>query len=40
MGNCGVGFAPVRPGDKEREALLKLVEAVEDIPQVSSILLL
>ena len=30
MGNCGVGFAPVRPGG-ERE-LIKLMEGVEDIP--------
>ncbi len=30
MGNCGVGFAPVRPG-RERE-LIELMEGVEDIP--------
>jgi N-acyl-D-aspartate/D-glutamate deacylase len=30
MGNCGVGFAPCRPGDHER--LIKLMEGVEDIP--------
>lgn len=30
MGNCGVGFAPVRPADHER--LIKLMEGVEDIP--------
>ena len=29
-GNCGVGFAPVRPGD--REALIGLMEGIEDIP--------
>ncbi len=30
MGNCGVGFAPVRP--TEREFLIGLMEGVEDIP--------
>ncbi|MHB1912874.1 MAG: N-acyl-D-amino-acid deacylase family protein [Acidimicrobiales bacterium] len=30
MGNCGVGFAPVRPEDHER--LIELMEGVEDIP--------
>ncbi len=30
MGNCGVGFAPVRPTDHER--LIELMEGVEDIP--------
>jgi N-acyl-D-amino-acid deacylase len=30
MGNCGVGFAPVRPG-RQRE-LIELMEGVEDIP--------
>ncbi len=30
MGNCGVGFAPVRPG--RQEFLIQLMEGVEDIP--------
>lgn len=30
LGNCGVGFAPVRPGDEG--ALIELMEGVEDIP--------
>jgi len=30
MGNCGVGFAPCRPA--EREMLIRLMEGVEDIP--------
>jgi len=30
MGNCGVGFAPVRPED--HDALIDLMEGVEDIP--------
>ena len=30
MGNCGVGFAPVRPSD--HDALIDLMEGVEDIP--------
>ncbi len=29
-GNCGVGFAPVRPGDQKR--LVEMMEGVEDIP--------
>src|SRR5687767_3934704 len=30
MGNCGVGFAPVRAGTEEK--LIELMEGVEDIP--------
>ncbi len=30
MGNCGVGFAPVAPDNRER--LIQLMEGVEDIP--------
>ncbi len=32
MGNCGVGFAPCRPGD--RDVMIELMEGVEDIPGV------
>lgn len=32
MGNCGVGFAPCRPGD--REDLVHLMEGIEDIPEI------
>jgi len=32
MGNCGVGFAPCRPAD--RDNLIRLMEGVEDIPGV------
>jgi N-acyl-D-aspartate/D-glutamate deacylase len=30
MGNCGVGFAPCKPADRDR--LVELMEGVEDIP--------
>ncbi|MDZ7781999.1 MAG: amidohydrolase family protein [Halioglobus sp.] len=30
MGSCGVGFAPVRPADRDK--LVRLMEGVEDIP--------
>ena len=33
MGNCGVGFAPVRPD--ARDFLIELMEGVEDIPGVA-----
>ncbi|MDP3175642.1 MAG: amidohydrolase family protein [Phenylobacterium sp.] len=32
MGNCGVGFAPCRPD--ERDMLVELMEGVEDIPEI------
>jgi len=32
IGNCGVGFAPCQPD--QREMLVKLMEGVEDIPEV------
>jgi N-acyl-D-amino-acid deacylase len=32
MGNCGVGFAPCKPEDRER--LIYLMQGVEDIPEV------
>ena len=32
LGNCGVGFAPCHPG--QRDMLVKLMEGVEDIPEV------
>ena len=32
IGNCGVGFAPCRP--EQREMLVQLMEGVEDIPEV------
>lgn len=33
MGSCGVGFAPVRAGDREK--LIRLMEGVEDIPGIA-----
>src|SRR5690348_5850816 len=33
MGNCGVGFAPVRPD--AHELLIELMEGVEDIPGIA-----
>jgi N-acyl-D-aspartate/D-glutamate deacylase len=33
MGNCGVGFAPAMPGDRDR--LIELMEGIEDIPGVA-----
>nr|WP_047169881.1 amidohydrolase family protein [Sphingomonas sp. Y57] len=32
MGNCGVGFAPCRPED--RDTLIHLMEGIEDIPEL------
>jgi N-acyl-D-aspartate/D-glutamate deacylase len=32
MGNCGVGFAPCRPESRDR--LVKLMEGIEDIPEI------
>lgn len=34
MGNCGVGFAPVRADAHSRDMTIKLMEGVEDIPEV------
>ncbi len=31
MGNCGIGFAPCRPEDRQR--LMRLMEGVEDVPE-------
>ncbi|MEY2625912.1 MAG: D-aminoacylase [Gammaproteobacteria bacterium] len=37
FGNCGVGFAPLAPGDKQHaiDGLISLMEGVEDIPGVA-----
>lgn len=37
FGNCGVGFAPLAQGDKQRavDGLISLMEGVEDIPGVA-----
>jgi N-acyl-D-amino-acid deacylase len=32
MGNCGVGFAPCRP--EQRDMLVKVMEGVEDVPEL------
>ncbi|MFT3721711.1 N-acyl-D-amino-acid deacylase family protein [Pseudorhodoferax sp.] len=32
LGNCGVGFAPCRP--EQRDALVRVMEGVEDIPEI------
>ena len=32
MGNCGVGFAPCKPDDAERQRMIEVMEDVEDIP--------
>ena len=32
MGNCGVGFAPCKP--HQRDLLVKVMEGVEDVPEV------
>ena len=32
MGNCGVGFAPCKP--EQRDILVKVMEGVEDVPEV------
>lgn len=32
MGNCGVGFAPIRP--EQRDLAIKLMEGVEDVPEI------
>lgn len=35
IGNCGVGFAPCRPADRDR--LVELMEGVEDIPEIAMV---
>ncbi|MFZ9709654.1 MAG: N-acyl-D-amino-acid deacylase family protein [Steroidobacteraceae bacterium] len=37
FGNCGVGFAPLHPGDRTRaiDDLISLMEGVEDIPGIA-----
>ncbi len=32
IGNCGVGFAPCKPSAEARDAMVRLMEGVEDIP--------
>lgn len=32
IGNCGIGFAPCHPDDRER--LIRLMEGVEDLPEI------
>jgi N-acyl-D-aspartate/D-glutamate deacylase len=32
MGNCGVGFAPCEPSEQARDAMIAVMEDVEDIP--------
>ena len=32
IGNCGVGFAPCKPSPSARDAMVRLMEGVEDIP--------
>src|SRR5260370_39900402 len=35
MGNSGVGFAPVRPGERHQQELIALMEGVEAIPDTA-----
>lgn len=32
MGNCGVGFAPCKPSEADRQQMIEVMEDVEDIP--------